>query len=47
LAWVFILGRVIHSGVQILTDNVRLRGLVFTINFLAVLAMWCLLILTL
>ena len=47
LAWVFILGRVIHSGVQILMDNVRLRGLVFTINFLAVLAMWCLLILTL
>ena len=47
LAWVFILGRVIHSGVQILTNNVRLRGLVFTINFLAVLAMWCLLILTL
>ena len=47
LAWVFIVGRVIHSGVQILTNNVRLRGLVFTINFLAVLAMWCLLILTL
>ena len=40
LAWIFILGRVIHSSVQILTDNVRLRGLVFTINFLAVLAIW-------
>ena len=40
LAWIFILGRVIHSGVQILTDNVHLRGLVFTINFLAVLAIW-------
>ena len=47
LAWVFMLGRVIHSGVQILTTNVRLRGLVFTINFLAVLAMWCLLLFTL
>ncbi|KZZ09485.1 hypothetical protein A3746_28790 [Oleibacter sp. HI0075] len=47
LAWVFILGRVIHRGVQILTNNVRLRGLVFTINFLAVLAMRCLLILAL
>jgi hypothetical protein len=47
LAWVFILGRVIHSGVQILTNNVRLRGPVFTINFIVVLAMWCLLILTL
>ena len=33
LAWVFIGGRLIHSGVQILTRNVRLRGLVFTINF--------------
>jgi hypothetical protein len=40
LAWVFIMGRLIHSLVQILTTNVRLRGLVFTMNFLAVLAMW-------
>lgn len=40
LAWLFVAGRVLHSGVQILTDNVRLRGLVFTINFLAVLGMW-------
>ena len=40
LAWVFIAGRLIHSAVQILTNNIRLRGLVFTINFLAVLAMW-------
>jgi hypothetical protein len=40
LAWVFVAGRVLHSGVQILTRNVRLRGLVFTINFLAVLALW-------
>lgn len=42
LAWVFVIGRVIHGGVQILTTNVRLRGLVFTINFVAVLAMWIL-----
>ena len=40
LAWIFLAGRVSHSAVQILTNNVRLRGLVFTINFLAVLGMW-------
>lgn len=40
LAWIFIAGRLIHSFVQIVTNNIRLRGLVFTINFLAVLAMW-------
>lgn len=40
LAWVFVVGRFVHSFVQILTNNIRLRGLVFTINFLAVLAMW-------
>ena len=35
-AWVFFLGRVIHTLVQTLTDNVVLRGRVFVINFLAV-----------
>ncbi|WP_083777363.1 MAPEG family protein [Kangiella koreensis] len=40
LAWIFVAGRLIHSAVQILTNNIRLRGLVYTINFLAVLAMW-------
>ena len=40
LAWVFVAGRVLHSLVQIPTTNVRLRGLVFTINFVAVLALW-------
>ncbi|WP_394560178.1 MAPEG family protein [Aquipseudomonas alcaligenes] len=39
LAWLFLLGRLVHSAVQILTGNVRLRGLVFTINFLAVLGL--------
>ena len=43
LAWVFVIGRVLHSLVQIFTDNIRLRGLVFTINFVAVLSMWLLL----
>ena len=44
LAWVFVAGRVVHSGVQVCTRNIRLRGLVFTINFLAVFGMWlCLL----
>ncbi|WP_242108711.1 MAPEG family protein [Luteimonas aquatica] len=40
LAWAFVAGRVLHSLVQILTANVRLRGVVFTINFLAVLGLW-------
>lgn len=40
LAWVFVAGRAVHSAVQILTRNVRLRGVVFTINFLAVLGLW-------
>jgi hypothetical protein len=35
-AWVFVAGRVIHTLVQTLTDNVALRGQVFMINFLAV-----------
>ena len=43
LAWAFVVGRVLHSLVQIFTNNIRLRGLVFTINFVAVLAMWLLL----
>ena len=40
LAWCFIVGRLIHSGVHILTNNIRFRGAVFTINFVAVLLMW-------
>lgn len=47
LAWVFILGRLAHSYVQIMTTNVRLRGLVFTINFLATLGLWGVVILAL
>ncbi|PUA26325.1 MAG: hypothetical protein B0W54_23980 [Cellvibrio sp. 79] len=39
-AWVFVLGRFIHSAIQIFTANIRLRGAVFTINFLAVMGMW-------
>ncbi len=35
-AWVFVAGRILHSLVQCLTDNVPLRGQVFLINFLAV-----------
>jgi hypothetical protein len=44
LAWTFVGGRLLHSGVQILTRNVRLRGIVFTLNFLAVLALWVLVV---
>ena len=38
-AWVFVAGRIVHTLVQALTDNVPLRGQVFTINFLAVVAL--------
>lgn len=40
LAWTFVGGRILHSAVQIFTRNVRLRGIAFTINFLAVLGLW-------
>lgn len=40
LAWIFVGGRLLHSCVQILTINVRLRGMVFTVNFIAVLGLW-------
>lgn len=40
LAWVFVAGRVLHSAVQILTRNIRLRGIIFTVNFLAVIGLW-------
>ncbi|MGQ5525380.1 MAPEG family protein [Chitinimonas sp. PSY-7] len=45
-AWVFIGGRLLHSSVQILTTNVRLRGLVFTVNFIAALGLWVMALLT-
>ncbi len=45
LAWVFVGGRVAHGLVQILTTNIRLRGLVFTVNFLATLGLWALVLL--
>ena len=35
-AWVFVAGRIVHTLVQTLTNNVPLRGRVFMINFLAV-----------
>lgn len=36
-AWIFLIGRLIHTAVQCRGDNVALRGQVFTINFLGVL----------
>ncbi|MFC0678006.1 MAPEG family protein [Lysobacter korlensis] len=45
LAWLFVVGRILHSTVQILTGNVRLRGAVFTVNFLAVIGLWLLVVL--
>jgi hypothetical protein len=44
LAWIFVGGRMLHSAVQILTGNIRLRGLVFMVNFLAVLGLWALIV---
>jgi hypothetical protein len=38
-AWVFVFGRVVHTLVQTLTNDVRLRGRVFMINFLAILVL--------
>jgi hypothetical protein len=35
-AWVFVAGRVVHTAVQTLSDNVPLRGQVFLINFAGV-----------
>ena len=46
LAWIFIFGRLLHSAIQILTTNVRLRGLVFTVNFVAVLGLWAIVLFT-
>ncbi len=40
LAWAFVAGRVLHAGVQCLTDNVKLRGQVFTVNFVALVGIW-------
>lgn len=39
-SWLFIFGRLVHSAIQIFTSNVRLRGAIFTINFIAVICMW-------
>jgi hypothetical protein len=38
-AWIFVAGRVVHTMVQTLTDDVVLRGRVFMINFLGVAAL--------
>ena len=39
-AWVFVVGRVLHTLVQTLTGNVLLRGAVFSISFTALSVMW-------
>jgi hypothetical protein len=44
LSWIFIVGRLTHSYIHIFTSNIRLRGAVFTINFVAVLGIWILLL---
>ena len=40
LGFVFLTGRILHTVVQVSADNVRLRGMVFTINFMALAIMW-------
>jgi hypothetical protein len=35
IAWIFVAGRIAHTLVQTLTDNVLLRGRVFLVNFAA------------
>ncbi len=40
LAWVFVGGRLLHSCVQVATADIRVRGLVFSVNFVAVLGLW-------
>lgn len=40
LAWVFVIGRYLHTAVQTQTDNVALRGQVFIINYAALSLMW-------
>jgi hypothetical protein len=40
LAWLFIAGRLLHSGVQVGTADIRLRGVVFMVNFVGVLGLW-------
>ena len=45
-AWIFVGGRLLHSFVQILMTNIQLRGLVFTLNFLAVLVLWAMILFT-
>jgi hypothetical protein len=34
----------LHSLIQILTNNIRMRGVVFTLNFLAVIGLWLVLL---
>jgi len=40
LAWVFVAGRVIHTLVHTFSTNVVFRGLIFSINFVAVCGLW-------
>lgn len=42
LAWVFALGRIAHAAVHVSHKSVELRGMVFSINFLALGLMWAL-----
>ncbi|MEL6359642.1 MAG: MAPEG family protein [Pseudomonadota bacterium] len=40
LAYLFVLARIPHALIHVLSPDVALRGNVFTVNFLALVAMW-------
>jgi hypothetical protein len=44
LAWLFVASRVLHTIVHVTSNTVMLRGPVFMIGFVAVMAMWMLIV---
>lgn len=44
LAWAFVASRTVHSIVHVTTNIVRWRGSVFLVGFIALVAMWALLV---
>jgi hypothetical protein len=44
LAWLFVASRVLHTIIHVTSNTVMLRGPVFMIGFVAVMAMWLLIV---
>ena len=40
MSWVFVVARLVHAGIFVTSNNVRLRGLAWFAGVLVVLAMW-------